>query len=105
MLQNYCFFSYPTKYVKKKFADKAETPTFIGRRFLLLDRAVAHAAGGGQGGDGGGQDSDNHLNGLALDDLPRLFLDFVEDIHSSLVFLFEIRGTGVSLLRGCGYEK
>ena len=47
-----------------------------------LERAVAHAAGGGQGGDGCGQDSDNHLNGLALDDLPCLFLDFVEEIHS-----------------------
>ena len=56
-----------------------------------LERAVAHAAGGGQGGDGGGQDSDNHLNGLALDDLPCLILDFVEEIHDNktIDFCFE----------------
>ena len=56
-----------------------------------LERAVAHAAGGGQGGDGCGQDSDNHLNGLALDGLPCLFLDFVEEIHDNktIDFCFE----------------
>ena len=44
---------------------------------LESEWAVAHAAGGGQGGDGGGEDGDNHLNGLALDGLPCLFLQFI----------------------------
>ena len=49
---------------------------------LESEWAVAHAAGGGQGGDGGGEDSDNHLNGLPLDQRPCPFAQSIKEFHS-----------------------
>ena len=52
---------------------------------------MSHAARSRECRDGCGEDSDNHLNGLALDGLPGLFLDFVEEIHDkkTIDFCFE----------------
>ena len=63
-----------------RFHEKTESAV------LSENRSEAHAAGGGQGGDGDRQHGHDHLDGLALDQRPGLLFQRVKDFHSSLVF-------------------
>ena len=65
---------------------------------LEADGAVPHAAGSREGGDGCGEHRDDDLNGLSLDERPRLLAQFVKELHDSPPFGLLASGEILALL-------